>query len=578
MYTDNMGFEIVFLIWLALLLVLVGVAIRSFIKLRKLSSIASAGNKLLVLGLFTICCFAALLFVGYRELFASSPQIVSIDGLDYSQGMKGIWTDPVSSIVVNFDRPIIANDLQLELGPEQPGGWEVAPAEGFFPQLLGFKRRAIFTPERTAYPGKELQLYAVGLKSLSQQGDAGDKLFEIVLPGLDKGAVIMKAVEGGVSVSYPESISKLYEFELLVTDSNGRVIPLIQTRQGELNFQLEDKLNPSATLQQYRASLFASQVSRSSASGQIVERKPRELLDVLEFEMSAGSAVDFSKQLIWQEPANYTTLADLPQRLEFTYGSKLEISEAELKGRIVVEPKAEWEAVAQAQKLTLNFTRPLSFDTNYTVVILSGNSDSEAVVLNFRTPKEKFQLAVPLFKQELQFECNLTAASMLLNYYGHKVSKEQIFQGIPKDSTPFDPVKGIWGDPELGFVGDITGRTKGYGVHWQPVMEYISRFRPVQLKRNWNLAELLQTVKSGQPVMLWWQNGRSARDVLSWKTPAGKQIDAINGMHSEIVIGFEGGQESPEYILVNDPWRGFRRVHISEFTELWKLYSNTAIY
>jgi uncharacterized protein YvpB len=78
--------------------------------------------------------------------------------------------------------------------------------------------------------------------------------------------------------------------------------------------------------------------------------------------------------------------------------------------------------------------------------------------------------------------------------------------------------------------------------------------------------------------MLWWQNGRSAKDVLSWQTPAGKQIEAVNGMHSELVVGFEGGQESPEYILVNDPWRGFRRVHINEFTELWKLYSNTAIF
>lgn len=579
MYTDNMSFEIIFLAWVIVLVVLVAVALALVLKTRQTSSSSQQNNKFLAVGLFVVCCFVTLTFVGYREFLATSPQINSVDGLDYSQGAKGIWADPTASIIVNFDKPVTENSLKLELGPDQLGTWEIATAEGFFPQLLGFKRRAIFTPTRTAYAGKDLQLYIVGLQALAQQGDAGDKLFEMTLPSLDKKALSVKTAEREIRVSYPEVISKLYEFELQVTDDRDRVIPVIQTKKNsEVIFQIEDKLNQSGKLQPYRAKLYVTKISREIVSGQIVERRPRELFDELEFEMRAGSVVDFSKQVIWREPANYEILQDLPKQLEFTYGSQLATTEATFKDRVVVEPSALWEAQIQGQKLIINFPEPLKFDTSYTVVILSGNSDTEAEVLNFRTPKERFQLAVPLFKQELQFECNLTAASMLLNYYGYDVSKEQIYEGIPKDSTPYDPVKGIWGDPELGFVGDITGRTKGYGVHWQPIIEYISRFRPVQLRRNWNIAELLQTVKNGQPVMLWWQNGRSAKDLLKWQTPAGKQIEAVNGMHSEIVIGFEGGQESPEYILVNDPWRGFRRVQVSEFSELWELYSNTAIF
>lgn len=34
------------------------------------------------------------------------------------------------------------------------------------------------------------------------------------------------------------------------------------------------------------------------------------------------------------------------------------------------------------------------------------------------------------------------------------------------------------GDPKEGFVGDITGKTKGYAVYVQPLQELMERYLP----------------------------------------------------------------------------------------------------
>lgn len=35
-----------------------------------------------------------------------------------------------------------------------------------------------------------------------------------------------------------------------------------------------------------------------------------------------------------------------------------------------------------------------------------------------------------------------------------------------------------WGDPKEGFVGDITGKNKGYAVYVQPLQELMEQYLP----------------------------------------------------------------------------------------------------
>jgi uncharacterized protein YvpB len=93
--------------------------------------------------------------------------------------------------------------------------------------------------------------------------------------------------------------------------------------------------------------------------------------------------------------------------------------------------------------------------------------------LQLTTPKkqEKLILDVPLIAQnpELKYGCEVTSLAMVLQYAGIKVNKTELANSIKKDNDPLIIGKGgnieHWGDPNDGFVGDITGKKKGYAVY-----------------------------------------------------------------------------------------------------------------
>lgn len=78
--------------------------------------------------------------------------------------------------------------------------------------------------------------------------------------------------------------------------------------------------------------------------------------------------------------------------------------------------------------------------------------------------------------------CEVTSISMLLSAVGHPVDKFILANQIAKDFTPiqFNSQGGIasWGDPNCGFVGDITGKRAGYGVYHRPVYNLLNQIVP----------------------------------------------------------------------------------------------------
>jgi uncharacterized protein YvpB len=92
-----------------------------------------------------------------------------------------------------------------------------------------------------------------------------------------------------------------------------------------------------------------------------------------------------------------------------------------------------------------------------------------------------------------------------------------------------------------------------------------------------SISDLANEVAQGHPVILWWQNGWSAPNDISWTTPDGQYIYAINGMHSEVAVGFIGPTDNPTHIIVNDPWRGRRELEVGYFKSLWGYFNNTGV-
>ncbi|PHB86837.1 peptidase C39 [Bacillus toyonensis] len=196
--------------------------------------------------------------------------------------------------------------------------------------------------------------------------------------------------------------------------------------------------------------------------------------------------------------------------------------------------------------------------------------------------QEMVILDVPLISQkpELKYGCEVTSLAMVLQYAGIKVNKMQLANSIKKDNSPLSMNKNgdiiQWGNPKEGFVGDITGKTKGYAVYVQPLQELMERYLP---NRTVNLTgkafnDVLAQVKMDKPVVVWTTGDCKVPDRWeSWKH-GNKQITAPLDLHAVVLIGFEDG-----HIYINDPLSGKKahKVNQETFIQSWDALGKQAL-
>ncbi|MGS2748171.1 C39 family peptidase [Bacillus zanthoxyli] len=221
-------------------------------------------------------------------------------------------------------------------------------------------------------------------------------------------------------------------------------------------------------------------------------------------------------------------------------------------------------------------------DTGLTKNVKHPTSQNEPQQAPAPTVQEKVILDVPLIlqKPELKYGCEVTSLAMVLQYAGIKVNKMQLANGIKKDNDPLSMSNGgdiiRWGDPKEGFVGDITGKNKGYAVYVQPLQELMEQYLP---NRTMNLTgknfnDILAQIKIGKPVVVWTTGDYKVPDRWeSWKH-GNKQITAPLDLHAVVLIGFEDG-----YIYINDPLSGKKahKVNQETFIQSWDALGKQAL-
>ncbi|RLQ91800.1 C39 family peptidase [Falsibacillus albus] len=196
--------------------------------------------------------------------------------------------------------------------------------------------------------------------------------------------------------------------------------------------------------------------------------------------------------------------------------------------------------------------------------------------------KERVLLDVPLIKQnpELKFGCEVTSLAMVLQSAGFNVDKMTLAHQIAKDPDPVvksrsgDIVK--WGNPDHGFVGDITGRSMGYAVSAGPTEKLMKKYLP---KRTVNLTgkpfdELLNQLGRGKPVLVWTTGDYKLPDRLeSWKHGS-ETIKAPLDLHAVVLVGYD-----PQNVYVNDPLSGRKahKVNKRVFLGSWKALRKQAL-
>ncbi|WP_157721732.1 C39 family peptidase [Tumebacillus avium] len=194
---------------------------------------------------------------------------------------------------------------------------------------------------------------------------------------------------------------------------------------------------------------------------------------------------------------------------------------------------------------------------------------------------DQAQMKVPIQCQmpELDNGCEVVSLSMLLQHAGKPVSRLQLAQEVAKDPTPIqtDELGRItyWGDPNVGFVGDITGKQKGYGVYHGPLTQLLNRHLPgkAQDLSGKNFDKVLESVSSGHPVVAWTTSFfDTTKQWVYWNSPTG-QVAATFHEHAVLVVGF-----NKKSVEINDPLDGKRkRVNREQFRRSWEMMGKQAV-
>lgn len=198
--------------------------------------------------------------------------------------------------------------------------------------------------------------------------------------------------------------------------------------------------------------------------------------------------------------------------------------------------------------------------------------------------KNAVLLEVPLEDQfdgeALENGCEVTALSMLLQYYGYDTNKNELADEL--DYQPLYTESGNHGNPHLGFVGDITGGDEAMGVAVEPIAklaeEYVGDDYRVVASSKTPFEKILTVVSSGKPVWIVATvdfQVPTNEDFMLWETDE-ESMYVTPLIHSAVITGFD---REKGVVYVNDPY-GYqnREVPYEDLKEIYEQSDRQSLY
>lgn len=191
------------------------------------------------------------------------------------------------------------------------------------------------------------------------------------------------------------------------------------------------------------------------------------------------------------------------------------------------------------------------------------------------TPSGGLKLNITYLHQKYRLSCEAATLRMVLNFHNISLTEEDIIKQMPFDKTKKD--KNTWGDPDVGFVGDIDGISlkTGYGIHWTPMAKLASNWRKTIVLDRASLRDLTYSILKEQPAIIWVYDGKGTPSF--WLTSKGKKVSAIEDEHTVIVYGFEGPEDHPLGFYIMDPDHGPTFWDSTKMNLLWESFNRTGI-
>jgi uncharacterized protein YvpB len=160
----------------------------------------------------------------------------------------------------------------------------------------------------------------------------------------------------------------------------------------------------------------------------------------------------------------------------------------------------------------------------------------------------RVELAAPLVRQRYRNGCEAAALSIALRV---AAGQDRLQRALPQ-AAPLvarETSRGlVWGDPQLGFVGDV--ESGGYGVYDRPLLAVArQRDRGAENLTGRPLATMLAALRDGHPIVAWVTLGASRP--IAWHTRSGAVVHADRAEHAITLTGWR--RHLIDYV---DPWDG----------------------
>lgn len=173
--------------------------------------------------------------------------------------------------------------------------------------------------------------------------------------------------------------------------------------------------------------------------------------------------------------------------------------------------------------------------------------------INWMTMKQEQKLNVPLENQmpDLPNGCEVTSLSMLMNYYGIKVSKNELAETIQHVDSFTDGGK-YRGNPHQGFVGHMTIANAGWCVYNEPLYNVARKYTShIENITGSDFLSLLKLVSTGHPVMIITTTTfNKVNNMQTWDTNTGK-VNVTSSSHACVITGYS---KPKKVVYVNNPY------------------------
>lgn len=190
-------------------------------------------------------------------------------------------------------------------------------------------------------------------------------------------------------------------------------------------------------------------------------------------------------------------------------------------------------------------------------------------------------LSAPVIRQnpELPAGCEITSLTMLLQYSGISKNKLDLVPEMKTDPTPirFDRSGSIqyWGNPNVGFVGDITRKQIGFGIFHAGIYPLLHKYIPSAVDLTGQPYEQLEDqIIKGFPVVVWTTiDFQLPQKWVEWNTTTGT-VRTTFSEHAVLLTGFD-----QSHVFVNDPLSGQKNLKIDkkQFIATWESMGKQAL-